>query len=355
MSVFFAPGLAFILTFVLTPFIKQLALKLGAVDYPNSRKIHKKAMPLLGGVAVYMSFWVAVLFVFLITGEGEKLFGLFLGSTLILLLGVLDDIKGLSYKLKFFGQFVAAFILIIYNIRIEFITLPFQNMVFLGAFLVIPLTLLWIVGITNAVNLIDGVDGLATGVSVIAAIVIFGLTWGQFPVFTPLLALILAGAALGFLPYNFSPARIFLGDTGSLFLGFMLAGFSIMSVTKQATLTTLIIPVLIFGLPITDTFYAMWRRLKNRRPIFQADKGHIHHRLLGLGLSARQTVMLLYFGSIYFGISAIVFDRFPEFSFYLIPVIFIFFIFALKHLDVLSSLVSNLPDRAKTRSEKGQP
>jgi UDP-GlcNAc:undecaprenyl-phosphate GlcNAc-1-phosphate transferase len=337
---FLAPGLAFALTFILTPFVKKLALRWGAVDYPNARKIHKKAMPLLGGVAVYLSFWIAALFIFLTIGGGEKLLGLFLGSTLILFLGIYDDVKGLSYKVKFIGQFAAALILVFYNIRIEFITLPFQNMVFLGAFLVIPLTLLWVVGITNAVNLVDGVDGLATGVSAIAAIVIFALTWGQFPFFIPLLALILAGAALGFLPHNFSPARIFLGDTGSLFLGFMLAGFSIMSVTKQATLTTLIIPFLIFGLPITDTFYAMWRRFRSRRPIFQADNGHIHHRLLGLGLSARQTVMLLYFGSIYFGVSAILFDRLPELSSYLIPAIFLLFIFALKHLDALGSLVS---------------
>src|SRR5690606_14003292 len=131
-------------------------------------------------------------------------------------------------------------------------------------------------------NLIDGIDGLATGVSVIAAVVIFALTWDEFHL-VPVLALILAGAALGCLPHNFSPASIFLGDAGSLFLGFMLSGFAIMGLTKQATLTTLVIPVLVFGLPITDTFYAMWRRFRNNKPIFQADNGHIHHRLLNVG------------------------------------------------------------------------
>ncbi|NMB35062.1 MAG: undecaprenyl/decaprenyl-phosphate alpha-N-acetylglucosaminyl 1-phosphate transferase [Firmicutes bacterium] len=337
---FLAPGLALIMSLILTPVFKRLAFKLGAVDLPNARKIHRKAMPLFGGLAIYLSFWLAALLILFAVGGGEKLWGIFWGGTLILCLGIYDDLRGLSYKVKFAGQFIAAFLLLIYNIKIEFITLPFQDMVSLGIFLIVPLTLLWVVGITNAVNLIDGVDGLATGVSTIAAVVIFALTWGKFPVLIPLLVLTLAGAALGFLPYNFAPARIFLGDAGSLFLGFMLAGFSIMGLTKQATLTTLIIPVLILGLPITDTFYAIWRRFRNRRPIFQADNGHIHHRLLGLGLSTRQTVMILYFSSIYFGASALIFDRLPWLNIYFIPVIFLIFIFALRHLKTLGNLLS---------------
>ena len=205
------------------------------------------------------------------------------------------------------------------------------------------------VGLTNAVNLIDGVDGLATGVSAIAAIVMFALTWGEFPLI-PVLTLILAGAALGFLPHNFSPARIFLGDTGSLFLGFLLAGFSIMGVTKQATLTTLIIPVIIFGLPITDTFYAIWRRFRNGQPIFKADKGHIHHRLLDVGLTTRQTVLILYFCSIYFGAAAIVFNRFTGFSRYLIPLTLPLSP-GCKRLEGLSDLLST--DRKRKCRKKG--
>jgi len=333
-----APALAFGLAFVLTPFVRKFAVAIGALDYPNLRKIHRQAMPLLGGLAIYTAFWgVAAVALYFLDGSTGQFLGLFWGSTLILLLGIYDDLKGLSYKAKLAGQFAAAFILLAFKIKIEFITLPFQEITFLGYF-IIPLTLLWVVGLTNAVNLIDGVDGLATGVSAIAAFVIFALTWGEFPLIS-LLVLILAGAALGFLPHNFAPARIFLGDTGSLFLGFMLAGFSIMGVTKQATFTTLVIPVIIFGLPITDTFYAIWRRFKNGQPIFKPDKGHIHHRLLAVGLTARQTVMILYFCSIYFGAAAIIFDRFDGLGRYFILIIFALFLLGLRRLESLSSLL----------------
>ncbi len=337
---FLAPALAFVLAFALTPLARRLAFRVKAIDHPNPRKIHRQAMPLLGGLAVYAAFWSAAGLTLLLTGGSQPLQGLFWGSTLILALGIYDDIKGLSYKAKFAGQFAAALILLAFNIRIEFITLPFQDMVFLGIFM-IPLTLVWVVGITNAVNLVDGVDGLATGVSVIAAVVMFALTWGEFPVIA-LLVLTLAGAALGFLPHNFSPARIFLGDTGSLFLGFMLAGFSIMGVTKQATLTTLIIPVLVFGLPITDTFYAMWRRFRSRRPIFKPDNGHIHHRLLGIGLSTRQTVAVLYSGSIFFGVSAIFLDRAAETGPYFFPLVFVGFLVVLKRMDSLTTFINGM-------------
>ncbi len=339
MQLLLAPVLAFLLTYLLTPLMRRLALKVGALDYPGGRKIHGQAMPLLGGVAVYASFWLtAALLLYYLPG-GEMWRGLFFGSTLILLLGLYDDLRGLSYKAKFAGQFVAALVLLAYNIRIEFITLPFREMVFLGV-LVVPLTLLWVVGITNAVNLADGVDGLATGISAIAALVICALTFGDFPRIG-LLALAFAGAALGFLPHNFAPARIFLGDSGSLFLGFTLAAFSIMTVTKQATFTTLIVPILVLGLPICDTCYAMWRRLRARRPIFQADNGHIHHHLLGLGLGPRRTAIFLYGSSAYFGLAAIAFERFalgPGMIF-LLPLVFAVFVLGLRSLKRLGPLL----------------
>ncbi len=340
---------AFALAFLLTPLIRKVAFRVRAIDHPNPRKIHRQAMPLLGGLAVYLAFWLAAGVTLLWVGGGEPLQGLFWGSTLILALGIYDDIKGLSYKAKFAGQFAAALILLAFNVRIEFITLPFQDMVFLGTFM-IPLTLFWVVGITNAVNLVDGVDGLATGVSVIAAVVMFALTWGEFPLIA-VLVLILAGAALGFLPHNFSPARIFLGDTGSLFLGFMLAGFSIIGVTKQATLTTLVIPLLVFGLPITDTFYAMWRRFRSRRPIFKPDNGHIHHRLLGIGLSTRQTVAVLYTGSIFFGAAAIFLHRAAEAGPYLFPLVFVGFLLALKRMESLTTFISGMFSSVSTRKK----
>jgi UDP-GlcNAc:undecaprenyl-phosphate GlcNAc-1-phosphate transferase len=351
------PLLACGLGLLFTPCLRRLAFKVGALDQPNARKIHRQAMPLLGGVAVYLSFWIVAALALHLYGGGGRLQGLFWGSTLILLLGIYDDLKGLSYQAKFAGQFAAALILLLYNIRIEFITIPFREITFLGIF-IIPLTLIWVVGITNAVNLIDGADGLAAGVSAIAALVMFALTRGELqPI--PLLTLILAGAALGFLPYNFSPARIFLGDAGSLFLGFMLSALAIIGVTKQAALTTLIIPVLIFGLPITDTLYAMWRRFRNRRPIFQADNGHIHHRLLDLGLSTRQTVTVLYLCSIYFGVAAIIFDRCAGLYSYLFPVIFALFLLGLKRLDNLYSILSAVgghpgPEWLQAGKKKGQ-
>ena len=337
MQQFLAPALAFMLAFALTPLMRRLAVRVGALDHPGGRKKHGHAMPLLGGVAVYLAFWITAAIILIYIPGSEKLRGLFWASSLILAVGLYDDIKGMSYKAKFAGQFVAAFILLAYNIRIEFITVPFQDMVFLGIF-VVPLTLFWVVGVTNAVNLADGVDGLATGICIIAAAVMCALTFGDFPLIA-LLALSLAGAALGFLPHNFAPARIFLGDSGSLFLGFMLAAFSIMTVTKQATLTTLVIPILILGLPIFDTCYAMFRRLRNRRPIFQADNGHIHHRLLDMGLGPRRTVMVLYFGCIYFGAAAFAFERlaFGVSNFYFIPLVFAFFALMIKYMDNVSA------------------
>ena len=176
---FIVPALAFGLAFLLTPLFRHLAFRVGAMDQPNSRKIHHQAMPLLGGAAIYASFWVSAAVILYFFDGGGQFWGLFLGSTLIFALGLYDDLRGLSYKAKFIGQFAAALFLLAYNVRIEFITLPFQDIIFLGIF-IIPLTLLWVVGITNAVNLIDGVDGLATGVSVIAAVVIFALTWDEF-------------------------------------------------------------------------------------------------------------------------------------------------------------------------------
>lgn len=341
------------LALILTPCLRRLALRVGALDHPDARKTHRQAMPLLGGVAVYLSFWAAAALALHLYGGSYQFRGLFWGSTLILLLGIYDDLKGLSYQAKFAGQFAAVLILLFYNIKIEFITLPFHEITFLGVF-IIPLTLLWVVGLTNAVNLIDGADGLAAGVSAIAALVMFALTRGELQLI-PLLTLILAGAALGFLPYNFSPARIFLGDAGSLFLGFMLSVLAIIGVTKQAAFTTLFIPVLILGLPITDTVYAMWRRFRNRRSIFKPDNGHIHHRLLDLGLSTRQTVFVLYFCSVYFGLAAIIFDRIDRSYSYLFPIIFVLFLFGLKRLDGLRSILKMFGiNRLQGEQKKGR-
>ncbi|NLC10635.1 MAG: undecaprenyl/decaprenyl-phosphate alpha-N-acetylglucosaminyl 1-phosphate transferase [Firmicutes bacterium] len=304
---------------ILTPFALRLACRIGALDKPGGRKIHKEPKPLLGGLAVFLAFWLSVAIFLPFLGGGRELLGLFFGTTIILVLGIVDDLKRLSYKIKFAGQALAVLVVLLFNIRIQFLNLPFQGTIFLGAF-VIPLTVLWLVGVTNAVNLIDGVDGLASGVAAINAVVIAYLTWGEIPLVT-FMALALAGAVLGFLPYNFSPAKIFLGDAGSLFLGFTLAVLAIMGLTKQVTFTTLLVPVLVLGLPIADTLFAILRRLKNKKPVFQADRGHLHHKLLDWGLSTRQTVLLLYLSSGYFGLSAILVDRLESFYWAFLPLL----------------------------------
>lgn len=288
-------------TYLSTPAIMSFAEKIGAVDKPGIRKVHKTNMPRLGGLAIYMVFTVVLVAFFPIS---DFLKGLLLGSTIIVFVGAVDDCKGIAPKFKLLGQITAALVVVYFGTTVQFVTSPFDGIILLGI-LAVPVTLLWIVGITNAVNLIDGLDGLAAGISAIAAVTIGIIAFleGQYEV--AVTSLVLAGAVLGFLKYNFYPARIFMGDTGSMFLGFVLAILAIQGLTKSATVISLFIPVVIFGVPILDTFFAVMRRFANGNPIFQADKEHVHHRLLDLGFSHKQTVLLIYGISIILGLSAI--------------------------------------------------
>ena len=206
--------------------------------------------------------------------------------------------------MKLLGQILAACILVAFDIRIDFITDPFGDFIFLE-YLAVPVTLFWVVGITNTVNLIDGLDGLAAGVSTIATITILlvALQSGDLPVV--FLTAALAGASLGFLHYNFNPARSFMGDTGSMFLGYMFAAISIIGAVKSAATIALIVPILALGLPILDTTFAIVRRYRGGVPIFKPDKGHLHHRLLAMGFSQRQAVLLMYVFSAFLGLAAI--------------------------------------------------
>ncbi|MDN5348083.1 MAG: UDP-GlcNAc:undecaprenyl-phosphate/decaprenyl-phosphate GlcNAc-phosphate transferase [Clostridia bacterium] len=282
--------LAFTVAFISTPLVSRLALKIGAVDAPGGRKIHYTAMPRLGGLAIYAGFMVAAL----LSGSlGPQTYGLLVGGTLIFIIGLLDDLFGLNAWTKLLGQLSAAGILVFCGIRVEYLTNPFDGLFFLGKFM-LPVTILWVVGVTNALNLVDGLDGLAAGTSIIAAASIAVITWLEGETGVSLLALALACAALGFLPHNFYPARIFMGDSGSLFLGFNLAVLSTMGLAKSATAISLFIPVVILGLPICDTFFAIIRRFLNGKSIFEPDKGHLHHRLLACGLTQRQAVLAIY-------------------------------------------------------------
>ncbi|MFW5986020.1 MAG: glycosyltransferase family 4 protein [Halanaerobiales bacterium] len=291
-----------IITFLCTPVIKKLAVKINAVDLPNNRRINHRAVPTIGGIAIYTGVLISIL---LFTSFNRILLGIIIGGTLILIIGFIDDIYELSPRVKLFGQIIAAIILILFGIKINFVTNPLGGMLYLG-YWGIPLTLLWVVGVTNTVNLVDGLDGLAAGISAIAALTLFfvGLQEGQS--LAAIMALTLAGSSLGFLKYNFNPAEIFMGDTGAMFCGFILAAISVSGALKSAATVTLIVPVLALGVPIFDTVFAIIRRVCNGKPIGKADNGHIHHRLLALGMNQRQAVLSVYIISIGLGMMALI-------------------------------------------------
>ncbi|KJS81353.1 MAG: UDP-phosphate N-acetylglucosaminyl 1-phosphate transferase [Peptococcaceae bacterium BICA1-8] len=282
---------SFLITLGLVPLIKKMAFKVGAVDNPCQRKVHCKPMPRLGGLAIYIGFIAMVLLTQPLT---QQIIGLVLGSTIIAMIGVVDDIKDLSPKLKLLGQIIAACVLVAFNIDVDYITHPFANGVVSLGYLSIPVTVLWVVGITNAVNLIDGLDGLAAGLSAIAAITLAIVGYSQGHMLMVVLSLMLAASTLGFLRYNFYPAQIFMGDSGSMFLGFNLSALAIMGFAKSITVISVFVPILILGIPIFDTMFAIIRRYFNGQPIFKADKEHLHHCLLNKGFTHKQTVLLIY-------------------------------------------------------------
>jgi len=292
---------AFVVTFISMPFVIKLAYKIGAVDQPDIRKVHSRAMPRLGGLAIFSSFLICMVFIIKVSGP---FLGLIYGACIIFLVGFLDDIFQLSPWAKLFGQVVAAAVAIYFGIVVQFVTNPFDGLLNLGI-LSIPVTFLWIVGISNAINLIDGLDGLAAGVSGIAAVAMGVVAIVQGEPVVSWAAFVLAAAILGFLPYNFYPAKTFMGDGGSNFLGFALACLAVMGTAKSAAVISLFIPVLALGIPIFDTFFAVIRRINNKSPIFMPDKDHLHHRLLALGMSHRRSVLLIYAASGFFGTVAV--------------------------------------------------
>ena len=300
---YFVPFLiALIVAYVLTPGVKKLAIKVGAVDKPNARKVHTHAIPRLGGLAIYVGFMAAVLFCVPVRHE---LLGLLLGCTAIVALGIWDDICNIPAKVKLVGQIVAACIPIAFGIQIEWLTNPFGTLIVLPELVAIPVTIFWIIGFTNTVNLIDGLDGLAAGVSFIASVSMFLLAYTMNQYLPAMIIVAMAGAALGFLQYNFNPAKIFMGDTGSMLLGYTMAVAAVLGLVKTAATIALVVPLIALGLPILDTLFAIIRRKMSGVPIFQPDKGHLHHRLLALGMSQKQAVLIMYFVSIVLGIVAL--------------------------------------------------
>lgn len=291
---------------IATPLVKKLACRAGAIDVPkDARRMHKEPIPLWGGLAIYLAFLIAVL---VNCHLSRQLIGILLGASLIVLLGAIDDRFVLDAKLKFLGQIVAAVIPVACGLRIDFISDFFHfaegGQILLSS-LSIPVTILWIVGLSNAVNLIDGLDGLACGVSTIASFSIFLIVVQLGDAATALIIAALAGACLGFLPYNFNPAKIFMGDSGALFLGFILGTVSISGNFKWFTFLNFGLPFLVLGLPIFDTLIAIIRRLIHGKKPWEADRGHIHHKLIDMGMSQKQAVAVLYAASAVLGLSAI--------------------------------------------------
>ena len=294
-----------IISIFMTPVAKGIAIKAGALDIPkDERRIHKKPMPLMGGLAIFISIIVTSI-IFL--PMDKTLISIMAGGSIILASGIIDDIKGLSPKIKLIFQIAAAIILISGDIKIDALTNPFtksSNLIPLGGF-GIPITIFWVVGITNTLNLIDGLDGLAAGVAMIASLSFLFVSNKFGYISIMVISSTVAGACLGFLPYNFNPAKIFMGDTGALFLGFMLAALSIEGVMKSVATIAIVVPIIILGVPIFDTTFAIFRRLLNGKSIAEADRGHLHHRLLRVGFSQRKTVIILYSISTIFGLCAI--------------------------------------------------
>jgi UDP-GlcNAc:undecaprenyl-phosphate/decaprenyl-phosphate GlcNAc-1-phosphate transferase len=288
--------------FFATPWARRLAKRLGALDTPSDRKIHSQVTPRLGGLAIFFGFSVPLLAFYLVENRVTTIFlnyeiptfALLGAGVMMLALGIYDDCKGADARKKFTAQILAATALyFLGGFRIDALSNPFGEPLQLGIFS-FPFSVLWVVMITNAINLLDGIDGLVAGVTAIIALSlgIINVIYGN--IFISVLTFCLAGACLGFLPHNFAPARIFLGDSGSLFIGITLAGISMYSLFKEKTVTLLAVPLVLFGLPLFDTTSVMIGRLARRKPLFEADKSHIHHRLLELGLTTRQAAVFLY-------------------------------------------------------------
>ncbi|WP_309123148.1 MraY family glycosyltransferase [Paenibacillus sp.] len=307
MEIAYIVGFAVALAMALgmTPLVKRFAIRVGAVDAPNQRKVHTRIMPRLGGLAIYLAFMAAIMIALpLVSGEKPHvIWGLLLGGTIVTIVGALDDRFDLSPKVKLLGQIAAASVVVSFGVKVDFVTLPFGDGTQMG-WLSIPITIFWIVGVTNAINLIDGLDGLAAGVSAIATGTIFVLALIMGNVTVAVLSAVLLGSILGFLFFNFHPAKIFMGDSGALFLGFSLAALSVLGF-KQATLVSFVVPIFILGVPLSDTFFAIVRRTLNKTPISAADKNHLHHCILALGLSHRNSVLVIYAIAAMFALSAI--------------------------------------------------
>ena len=308
-NMIFAFVIAFIFTFATTPLVRRFAYKIGAVDVPrDKRRVHKRPTPRIGGLAIIFGFLVAI--ISFNDSWTKELVSILIGVGILGVLGIIDDCKELDAKLKFVVQIVAALVVVIFgDIRISVMSNP--NVFSENPYIIFPqwlsitVTVLWIVFMTNAVNFIDGLDGLAAGVSAIMSmsLVFIAITYHEYAI--ALLGIALMGACFGFLPFNFNPAKIFMGDTGSMFLGYMLSVLSVQGMFKSYAVISFAVPIIMLGLPLFDALFAMLRRLLTGKNPMSADRGHLHHRLYDMGFSQKQTVFILYAISGVLGITSI--------------------------------------------------
>jgi len=304
-------AVAALITLVITPAVRTISERYGLVDQPGGRKVHSKAIPRLGGVAIFAGVggaigvqvlgevWLGWSDVFLGAGGGGRvnLLGVGAGLVLMFLVGLVDDLIDLTWVVKLAGQIAAAGVVVAAGLRIDYVGHPLGGGLVLLGLLSIPVTVIYLVGFANVMNLIDGLDGLAAGLAAIAAATLLVLAAPANRLDAAVLAAAVIGACLGFLRYNSNPASIFMGDSGAMFLGFTLATISLLGVMKTTAAIALAVPLIIIGVPIFDTVSAIVRRLRHNRPIQEADRGHIHHQLLMRGFSQRQTVLIIYLWS----------------------------------------------------------
>ena len=311
LSMLFALLVSFGFSFAATPLVRRLAFRIGAIDIPkDARRMHKRPTPRIGGLAIVFGFLVATICFAFPYCDKRELLGTLLAVLIIVVMGVFDDCKDLPAIFKFVIQIIAALIVIyVGGIKISVFTNP--NILSDNPYWVLPqwlsivITVVWIVFITNAVNFLDGLDGLAAGVSAIMSISLVFISIRSNEISIAILGIALMGSCFGFLPFNFNPAKIFMGDTGSTFLGFMLATLSIQGVFKSYAVISFAVPLLILGLPLFDASFAMIRRILRGESPMMADRGHLHHRLIDMGFSQKQTVFILYAISGVLGITAV--------------------------------------------------
>lgn len=304
-----ALAVAFGISFVVTPVVKSFAMQLGAIDMPDKeRHLHSHPIPRMGGLAIFIGFFLSVLLFVNITTQVR---GILLGAILIVVVGAIDDVLNLNAWLKFGIQILAAVVAVLHGVIINVLSNPLlmtnQQALTVGI-LAVPVTILWIVGVTNSVNLIDGLDGLACGVSAIASMsmLVVALIVPDSNINVAIILAALCGACLGFIPYNLNPAKIFMGDTGALLLGYILATVSVIGMFKFYAVVTFVVPVLALAVPLFDTVFAVIRRTAKGQSPFHADRGHLHHRLIDMGLNQKQAVAVLYALSAILGLAAVV-------------------------------------------------